>query len=88
MAAESNQQAAGSPPNKTVRFVIGFALGAAASSAAVVLFAPRSGRDTLQAFSHHVQQAIETGRQAAASEEHALWADFQQRLRALKRSGH
>jgi gas vesicle protein len=73
------------------RFVLGFAIGAAASAAVVLATTPRSGGETRQHITNaydyarqritrRVQDALEEGRHAAAEHERELWSEFHKRL--------
>jgi gas vesicle protein len=63
------------------RFLTGFAIGAAISSAAVLATSQRSGAETRQWIARRIRTALEAGQTAAAAREQQLWAEFHQRIR-------
>ncbi|NJP05505.1 MAG: YtxH domain-containing protein [Chloroflexaceae bacterium] len=62
-----------------MHFVLGFVLGAAASAAAVIAYAPRSGEETRQSIADQLKAAWEEGKQATSQREAELWQEFYQR---------
>lgn len=65
-----------------VRFLLGFAAGAAVGAAIVIVSAPRSGAVLRQGISNLFADAFEAGRQAAIAREQELWDEFHKRLKA------
>lgn len=63
------------------RFLLGFAIGAAIGSVAVLLLTPKSGDDTRESINVQLNAALENGRKAAAARERELWDDFYVRVK-------
>lgn len=63
------------------RFLLGFVVGAAIGSVAVILLTPKSGDDTRESISTQVNRALESGKQAAAAREQELWGQYHTRLK-------
>lgn len=63
------------------RFLLGFAIGAAIGSVAVLLLTPKSGDDTRESINVQLNTALENGRKAAAARERELWDDFYVRIK-------
>lgn len=64
------------------RFLLGFAVGAAIGVAVGALTTPRTGAPLRRMLSERVQGALDAARQASATQQSALWADYQQRIKA------
>ncbi|MBC8075635.1 MAG: YtxH domain-containing protein [Chloroflexales bacterium] len=63
------------------RFIIGFAIGAAAGALAVLVFTPTSGNEARSSVTTRLREALDAGREASAAQERALWSDFKARTR-------
>lgn len=64
------------------RFVLGFIIGAAIGSAAVVLLTPKSGSQAREGITTQINTALEAGKQAAALREEELWDQYRTKLKA------
>jgi gas vesicle protein len=62
------------------RFVFGFVIGLLIGAATVIFSAPRSGAETLQGIRGLLDESISVGKQASATREQELWAQFRARL--------
>lgn len=62
-------------------FVLGFIIGAAIGSAAVMLLTPKSGSDTRAGIAAQLSNALEAGKQAAAMREEELWDQYRAKLK-------
>ena len=68
------------------RFLLGFVVGAAIGSVAVILLTPKSGSDTRESISSQVNRALEDGKQAAQAREQELWETYRAKLKAATSS--
>ena len=62
------------------RFVFGFVIGLLIGAATVIFSAPRSGAETLQGIRGLLDESVAVGKQASATHEQELWAQFRSRL--------
>lgn len=63
--------------SRGLQFFQGVVIGAALSTALVLLFAPRSGVETRQMIGDRVQDVVDEGRQAAEERRLELTAQFE-----------
>lgn len=63
------------------RFLIGFAIGAAAGALAALVFTPASGDEARLSVTMRLREALDAGREAAAAQERAMWNEFKDRTR-------
>lgn len=66
------------------RFVVGFAIGAAAGTAIVLIVTPKSGVEMMNSVHTRLKNAFDEGRTAASSHEQELWDGFRTRLQEKK----
>jgi gas vesicle protein len=70
--------AKGTEMRTLMSWLMGFALGAAIGAALVMLFAPLSGQELINALKKHYEDALQAGRQAAAQKQAELEAQLVQ----------
>ena len=62
------------------RFIFGFVIGVLIGAATVIFAAPRSGKETLQGIRGLLDESVSVGKQASATHEQELWAQFRTRI--------
>lgn len=62
------------------RFLFGFVIGTLIGAATVIFAAPRSGAETLQGIRGLLDESVSVGKQASATAEKELWAQFRSRI--------
>ena len=65
---------------KTLRFISGLALGAAAGAAGAMLLAPQSGARTRDEIKSRVDEIVEAGKQAQKARERELQSYWEQQV--------
>jgi gas vesicle protein len=62
------------------RFLFGFVIGVLIGAATVIFAAPRPGAETLQGIRGLLDESLSVGKQASATREQELWAQFRTRI--------
>jgi gas vesicle protein len=62
------------------RFLFGFAIGVVIGAVTVIFAAPRSGAETLHGIRALIDDSVAVGKQASATHQQELWAQFRTRI--------